>query len=50
MSYHSVQDVLLFKSYRRGHLPKRSTRDQMVVPEKLGGLILHTYHDNVLSG
>ena len=42
MSYYSVQDGLLFKSYLPGHLRKRSTfRDQLVVPEILVGLILH---------
>ena len=50
MSYYSVQGSLLFKSYLPGHLRKRSTfRDQSVVPEALVGLILHAYHDHVLS-
>ena len=51
MSYYSVQDGILFKSYLPGHLRKRSTfRDQLVVPKALVGLILHAYHDHVLSG
>ena len=51
MSYYSVQDGLLYKSYLPGHLRKISTfRDQMVVPKALVGLILHAYHDHVLSG
>ena len=51
MSYYSVQDELLFKSYLPGYLRKRCTlRDQLVVPEALVGLILHAYHDHVLSG
>ena len=51
MSYYSVQDGLLFKSFLPGYLRKRSTfRDQLVVPEALVGLILHAYHDHVLSG
>ena len=51
MSYYSVQDELLFKSYLPGYLPKRSSfRDQLVVPEALVGLIIHAYHDHVLSG
>ena len=52
MSYYSVQDWLLFKSYLPGHLRKRSTfRDQLVVvPEALVGLILHAYHDHILPG
>ena len=51
MSYYSVQDGLLFKSYLPGYLRKRSTfRDQLVVPEALVGSILHAYHDHVLSG
>ena len=50
MSYYSVQNGLLFKSYLPGYLPNRSTfRDQIVVPEALVGLILHAYHDHVLS-
>ena len=36
MSYYSVQDGLLFKSYLPGHLRKRSTfRDQLVLPNTL---------------
>ena len=51
MSYYSVQDGLLFKSHLPGYLRKQSTfRDQLVVPEALVGLILHAYHDHVLSG
>ena len=51
MSYYSVLDGLLFKSYLPGHLKKRSTfRDQLVIPETLVGLIMHAYHDHVLSG
>ena len=51
MPYYSVQDGLLFKSYLPGYLRKRSTfRDQLVVPEALVGLIMHAYHDHVLSG
>lgn len=51
MSYYSVQDGVLFKSYLPGHLRKRSTfRDQLVVPKALVSLILHAYHDHVLSG
>ena len=51
MSCYSVQDGLFFKSYLPGYLRKRSTfRDQLVVPEALVGLILHAYHDHVLSG
>ena len=51
MSYYSVQDGVLFESYLPGHLQKRSTfRDQLVVPKALVGLILHAYHDHVLSG
>ena len=51
MSYCSVQDGMLSKSYLLGHLRKRSTfRDQLVVPEALAGLILHAYHDHVMSG
>ena len=50
MPYYSVQDGLLFKSYLPGYLRERSTfRDQLVVPEALVGLILHAYHDHVLS-
>ena len=45
MSYYSVLDGLLFKSYLPGHLKKRSTfRDQLVVSETLVGFILHAYH------
>ena len=51
MSYYSVQDGLLFKSYLPGHLRKRSTfRDQLVLPNALIGLVLHAYHDHALSG
>ena len=51
MSYYSVQDGLLFKSYLPGHLSKRSTfRDQLVLPNALVGLVLHAYHDHALSG
>ena len=51
MSYYSLQDGLLFKSYLPGHLRKRSTFiDQLVVPRDLTGLIMHAYHDHALSG
>ena len=51
MSYYSVQHGLLFYSYLPGYLRKRSTfRDQLVAPEALDGLILHAYHNHVLSG
>ena len=51
MSYYSVQDGLLFISYLPEYLRKRSTfRDQLVVPEALVRLILHSHHDHVLSG
>ena len=51
MSYYSVQDGLLFKSYLPGHLRRRNIfRDELVVPTALVGLILHAYHDHVLSG
>ena len=49
MPYYSVQDGLLFISYLPGYLRKRSTfREKLVVP--LVGLILHAYHDHVLTG
>ena len=45
MSYYSLQDWLMFTSYLPGHFRKRSTsRDHLV------GVILHAYHDHVLSG
>ena len=48
---YSVQDGVLVKSYLPGHLRRTSTfLDQLVVPENLVGLILHAYHDHVLSG
>ena len=51
MSYYSVQDGLLFKSYLPGHLRKRSSfRDQLVLPDALTGLVMHAYHDHALSG
>lgn len=51
MSYYSVQNGLLFKSYLPGHLRKRSTfRDQLVLPQDLTGLVMHAYHDHALSG
>ena len=50
MSYYSVQDGILFKSYLPGHLRKSTFRDQLVVAKALVGLILHAYHDHVLSG
>ena len=50
MSYYSALDGLLFASYLPGYLRQRSTfRDQLVVPEALVGLILHAYHDHLLS-
>ena len=50
MSYYSAQDRMLFKSCLPGYLRKRSTfRDQLVVPEALVGIIMHAYHDHVLS-
>ena len=51
MSYYSLQDGLLFKSYLPGHLRKRSTfKDQLVLPHDLTGLVMHAYHDHALSG
>ena len=50
MSYYLVQDGILFKSYLPGHLRKSTFRDQLVVAKALVGLILHAYHDHVLSG
>ena len=51
MSYYTLQDGQLFISSLPGHLRKRSTfRDQLVIPETLVGLIMHAYHDHVLSG
>ena len=51
MSYYSVQDGILFKSYLPGHLRKRSTfKDQLVLPANLTGLVMHAYHDHALSG
>ena len=51
MSYYSVQDELLFRSYLPGYLQKRSTfGDQLVVPEALVRLNQHAHHDHVLSG
>ena len=48
--YYSARDGLL-KSFLPGYLRKRSTlRDQLVVPDSLVGLIVHAYHDHVLSG
>lgn len=50
MSYSSVQDCLSFNSYIPGHLLKKRTfRDQLAVPEALFGVILHDYHDHILS-
>ena len=51
ISYYSVHDGLVFKSYLPDHLRKRSTfRDQLVLPNALIGLVLHAYHDHPLSG
>ena len=51
MSYYSVQDGLLFKSYLPGRLRTISIfRDQLVVPETLVDLILNAYHGPGLSG
>ena len=51
MSYYSIQNGLLFKSYLPGHLRKRSTfHDQLVIPQDLTGLVMHAYHDHALSG
>ena len=51
MSYYFMRDGLLFRSYLPGYLRKRSTfSDQLVLPQALTGLVLHAYHDHVLSG
>ena len=51
MSYYFMRDGLLFKSYLPGYLRKRSTfSDQLVLPQALTGLVMHAYHDHVLSG
>ena len=48
MSYYSVHDGLLFKSYLPGLFRKITFRDQLVVPETLAGFILHAYQGTVL--
>ncbi|MEM7282981.1 MAG: DDE-type integrase/transposase/recombinase [Pseudomonadota bacterium] len=51
MSYYSIQDDILYRSYLPGHLRKRGTfRDQLVLPEALRGFVLHSCHDHALSG
>ena len=51
MSYYSIQNGLLFKSYLPRHFRKRSQfHDQLVLPKDLTGLVMHAYHDHALSG
>ena len=51
MSYYSENGGLLYRSYRPGHLRKRSTfRDQFVIPGACIPMVLHACHDHAMSG
>ena len=51
ISYYSETGGLLYRSYLRGHLRKRSTfRDQLMIPSACMPMVLHAYHHHAMSG